>query len=225
MSSVISSIASYLSRDVESLDVIGQNVANMRTAGYRTERLKTDFRAATAGSDRALSMLDGDLDKTGASLDLAIQGQGFFVVDVNGQERLTRNGQFHLNEDKQLVDAMGRTVMGESGPITLDSAAVQIGADGAIKDGEKNVDTLRIVGIADANGLREIGDGLYAYSGTTNDWNGTLHQGALERSNVDPGTEMVRLMEVTRHAQSVQRAIQAYDAAMQSGVSHLGDNA
>ncbi|MGO4502592.1 MULTISPECIES: flagellar hook-basal body protein [unclassified Dyella] len=225
MSNVISSIASYLSRDVESLDIIGQNVANMRTVGYRTERLKGDFRAATASGDRTLSMLDGNLDKTGASLDLAIQGQGFFVVDVNGQERLTRNGQFHLDEDRQLVDAMGRAVMGESGPITLDTAAVQIGADGTIKDGEKQVDTLRIVGIADANGLREIGDGLYAYSGSTGEWNGSLHQGALERSNVDPGTEMVRLMEVTRHAQSVQRAIQAYDTAMQSGVSHLGDNA
>lgn len=225
MSNVISSIASYLSRDVESLDVIGQNVANMRTVGYRTERLKADFRAATGGTDRTLSMLDGNLDKTGASLDLAIQGQGFFVVDVNGQERLTRNGQFHLNEDRQLVDDMGRAVMGESGPITLDTAAVQIGADGTIKDGEKQIDTLRIVGIANANGLREIGDGLYAYSGATGEWNGSLHQGALERSNVDPGTEMVRLMEVTRHAQSVQRAIQAYDTAMQSGVSHLGDNA
>jgi flagellar basal body rod protein FlgG len=225
MSNVISSIASYLSRDVESLDIIGQNVANMRTVGYRTERLKGDFRAATASTDRTLSMLDGNLDKTGASLDLAIQGQGFFVVDVNGQERLTRNGQFHLNEDRQLVDDMGRAVMGESGPITLDTAAVQIGADGTIKDGDKQIDTLRIVGVANADGLREIGDGLYAYSGAPGEWNGSLHQGALERSNVDPGTEMVRLMEVTRHAQSVQRAIQAYDTAMQSGVSHLGDNA
>ncbi|MDR3443749.1 MULTISPECIES: flagellar hook basal-body protein [unclassified Dyella] len=225
MSNVISSIASYLSRDVESLDVISQNVANMRTAGYRTERLKGDFRTATGADDRALSLLDGNLDKTGAPLDLAIQGAGFFVVDQNGQERLTRNGQFHIDADHQLVDAMGRPVLGEAGPITLDSASVHIGVDGAIKDGDKEIDTLRIVGIANADGLREIGDGLYAYDGATGDWNGTLHQGALERSNVDPGTEMVRLMEVTRHAQSVQRAIQAYDAAMQSGISHLGDNA
>lgn len=225
MSNVISSIASYLSRDVEALDIIGQNVANMRTAGYRTERLRSDFRAATMESDRTLSMLDGSLDKTGAPLDLAIQGQGFFVVDVNGQERLTRNGQFHLDADRQLVDTMGRPVLGESGPITLESTAVRIGADGSIKDGDKDIGMLRIVGVADANGLRAIGDGLYAYSGAPGQWIGTLHQGALERSNVDPGTEMVRLMEVTRHAQSVQRAIQAYDTAMQGGISHLGDNA
>lgn len=225
MSNVISSIASYLSRDVESLDVIGQNVANMRTAGYRTERLRGDFSAATAVGDRALSMLDGNLDKTGAPLDVAIQGQGFFVVEVNGQERLTRNGQFHLDADSQLVDALGRPVLGQSGPITLDRSAVQIGTDGSIKDGDKEIDTLRIVGIADPRGLREAGVGLYTYNGAASEWNGTLHQGSLERSNVDPSTEMVRLMEVTRHAQSVQKAIQAYDAAMQGGVSHLGDNA
>lgn len=225
MSDVISSIASYLSRDVDALDVVSQNVANMRTAGYRTERLKSGFRGEGVGADRFLSLLDGNIDKTGAPLDFAIQGPGFFVVEADGQERLTRNGQFHLDADRQLVDAMGRPVLGASGPIALDSETVRVAADGTITDGDRQVDTLRIVGVADANGLHELGSGLYAYDGAPADWNGTLHQGALERSNVDPGTEMVRLMEVTRHAQSVQRAIQAYDTAMQNGISHLGDNA
>ncbi len=225
MSNSIAGIASYLSRDVEALNVIGQNVANMRTAGYRTERLASDFRSAAIGSDRALSLRDGELDKTGAPLDLAIQGPGFFVVDVNGQERLTRNGQFHLDANRQLVDAMGHPVLGESGPITLDKDGVHIGPNGAIADGDKDIDTLRIVGVNATNQLHELGNGLYAYQGEAVEWQGTLHQGALERSNVDPGTEMVRLMEVTRHAQSVQHAIQAYDAALQAGVSHLGDSA
>jgi flagellar basal-body rod protein FlgF len=225
MSSVISGIAAYLSRDVEALDVISQNVANMRTVGYRTERLKADFKASALGGDRSLSMVDGNIDKTGAPLDLAIQGAGFFVVDVGGQERLTRNGQFHLDSTKQLVDAMGHPVLGESGPIVLDNSSVHIAADGTITDGGKQIDTLRMIGVGDAGTLHALGDGLYAYGGPAADWNGTLHQGALERSNVDPGTEMVRLMEVTRHAQSVQHAIQAYDAALQSGISHLGDNA
>ncbi|MFC5743564.1 flagellar hook-basal body protein [Dyella tabacisoli] len=223
MNNVISSIASYLSRDVDALDVIGQNVANMRTTGYRTERLKADFKAETMGS-HALSLADGNLDTTGRPLDLAIQGPGFFVVDVGGREMLTRDGQFHLNADKQLVDASGHSVLGQSGPITLDHPSVHINAAGEIVDGDKQVDALRIVAIGSPDGLSEAGGGLYTYNGAPADWMGQIHQGALERSNVDASTEMVRLMEVTRHAQSVQRAIHAYDTAMQSGISHLGDN-
>lgn len=224
MSNVISGIAQYLSNDVEALDVISQNVANMRTSGYRAERLKQDFRTGVLDPTPALSLADGSLDMTGHSLDLAIQGPGFFVVDVNGQEMLTRDGQFHIDANQQLVDAAGHPVLGQSGPISLAHAGVHIHPSGEIVDGKDSVDSLRIVDIATPSALREAGGGLYTYSGATGDWNGSIHQGALEKSNVDASTEMVRMMEVTRHAQSVQRAILAYDQAMQAGINHIGDN-
>ena len=222
--SVVSGIARYLSNDVEALDVISQNVANMRTTGYRTERLKVDFRTGTLDPEPALSLVDGDLDMTGRPLDLAIQGPGFFVVDVNGQEMLTRDGQFHIDANQQLVDVSGHPVLGQSGPIVLTRDGVHINAAGEITDGDKTIDSLRVVAIGTPEALRESGDGLYTYAGAPADWNGSIHQGALEKSNVDASSEIVRLMELTRHAQSVQRAIQAYDQAMQSGINHLGDN-
>lgn len=224
MSQIVSGIARYLSDDVAALDVVSQNVANMRTAGYRAERLRSDFRKDVLTDAPALDLADGQMDRTGGTLDLAIQGPGFFVVDVNGKEMLTRNGMFHLDADQQLVDAAGHPVLGQSGPITLGQDKVHIDAAGHITDGNDAIDSLRIVALGSADGLREMGNGLYTYAGTPVEWNGSIHQGAIEQSNVDPSNEMVRLMELTRHAQSVQRAILAYDQAMQAGINHLGDN-
>ncbi|MBE1162729.1 flagellar hook-basal body complex protein [Dyella acidiphila] len=226
MSNIIPGIARYLSNDVDALDVLSQNVANMRTSGYRAERLATDFRTGLLENEPTLDLADGNLSTTGHPLDLAIRGPGFFAVNVNGQTMLTRNGQFHLDADQQLVDAAGHPVLGQSGPITLNHANVHIDDAGAITDGSDDVDSLRVVNVDKASQLRDMGDGLYSFSGNDDgQFIGRIQQGALEQSNVDPGEEMVRLMALSRHAQSVQRAIQAYDAAVQEGISHLGDNA
>jgi flagellar basal-body rod protein FlgF len=225
LSNIIPGIARYLSNDVDALDVLSQNVANMRTAGYRAERLATDFRTGLLDNTPTLDLADGSLSTTGHPLDLAIRGPGFFAVNVNGQTMLTRNGQFHLDADQQLVDAAGHPVLGQSGAISLNHANVHIDASGAITDGTDDVDTLRIVNVSKASQLRDMGDGLYSFSGNDDgQFIGRVQQGALEQSNVDPGEEMVRLMALSRHAQSVQRAIQAYDAALQEGINHIGDN-
>jgi flagellar basal-body rod protein FlgF len=224
MSNIIPGIASYLSNDIDALDVLSQNVANMRTTGYRAERLAVDFRTGLLNNTPTLDLEDGSLSTTGHPLDLAIRGPGFFAVDVGGQTMLTRNGQFHIDADQQLVDSAGHPVLGKSGPITLSHANVHINAAGEITDGNDTVDSLNIVNVTKPSALREMGDGLYSYSGDGGDFIGRIQQGALEQSNVDPGAEMVRLMALTRHAQSVQRAIQAYDAALQEGINHIGDN-
>lgn len=225
MSNIIPGIARYLSNDVDALDVLSQNVANLRTVGYRAERLTTDFRTGLLENTPTSDIADGSLSTTGHPLDLAIRGPGFFVVNVNGQQLLTRNGQFHLDANQQLVDAAGHPVMGQSGPITLNHANVHIDASGAITDGSDEVDTLQIVNVSKPTELREMGDGLYSFNGNNADqFIGRVQQGALEQSNVDPGEQMVRLMALTRHAQSIQRALQAYDAALQAGINHIGDN-
>jgi len=224
MSNVVSTIARYLSNDVNALNVVSQNVANMGTVGYRTERLKTDFRTGVINASPSLDNADGSIDMTGRALDLAIQGPGFFVVDVGGHEMLTRNGQLHLDAEQRLVDASGHPVLGQSGPIVLAHDGVKINAAGEILDGGTSIDTLRVMAVQSPEGLHEAGQSLYSYSGEPGTWNGRVQQGALERSNVDAATEMVRLMQLTRHAQSVQRALQAYDQAMQTGINHIGDN-
>lgn len=225
MTTIIPGIASYLSNDVALLDVLSQNVANMRTTGYRAERLATDFRSGLLDDTPTLNLADGSLSTTGHPLDVAIRGPGFFVVDVDGQQMLTRNGQFHLDADQQLVDAAGHPVMGQAGPITLNHANVHIDAAGTITDNGDELDSLQIVNVDKPSELREMGDGLYSFTGTdasAGQFIGRVQQGALEQSNVDPGEEMVRLMQLSRHASSIQHAISTYHAALVAGIDQIG---
>jgi flagellar basal body rod protein FlgG len=218
MTQSVDAIARSLSADVNQLDIISQNVANMRTPGYRAER---SF-SALAGV--RLDLSDAALENTGRQEDLALRGQGFFAVDVNGQVLLERNGAFHVDSQHRLVDATGHAVQGEDGVIDIEGQTLKVGSDGVVSVDGKAVDRLHIVAVTDPALVKEAGSGLYSYAGTEGEWIGSVRQGALEEANVDASGEMVRLIEVTRHAQAVQHAIQAYDEALQSGINHLGEN-
>lgn len=223
MDTTIASITRYLGQDVDALNVASQNIANLRTPGYRAQKLAPDFSGALAGPRVRLDMGNGAIEQTGRPLDVALRGAGFFTVDAGGSTLLLRAGQLGIDSQGQLIDPAGHPVLGQGGPITLGPAAT-IRADGSVVDGGRVVDRLRIIDVAQPEQLQDLGGGLYAYAGPTRDWNGTLHVGALEQSNVDPGTEMVRLMEITRHAQSLQHAMEAYDQVLQAGINHIGDN-
>lgn len=224
MDTTIIGIARQLGYDVDALSVISQNVANMRTPGYRAERVTQDFGSAIPQARVALDTSDGALQQTGRSLDLALQGNGYFAVDVGGTPMLTRAGQFRVDADGRLVDAKGHVVLGEAGPIVVSASGARVMPDGEVRDGDRVVDRLRIVDVLQPGQLQEMDGGLYAYAGEVGAWTGAVHVGALEQANVDPGREMVRLMELTRHAQSLQHAMQAYDQALQTGITHLGEN-
>lgn len=223
MDSTIASITRHLGQDVDALNVASQNIANLRTPGYRAQQLAPDFSGALAEPRLHLDMSSGALEQTGRPLDVALQGHAFFTVDAGGTTLLMRAGQLAIDGQGRLVDPAGRPVLGQSGPITLAPSA-RIRADGSVIDGGRVIDRLRIVEVTQPEQLRDLGSGLYAYAGPMQDWNGTLRVGVLEQSNVDPGNEMVRLMEITRHAQSLQHAMEAYDQVLQAGINHIGDN-
>ena len=223
MDTTIAGITRYLGQDVDALNVASQNIANLRTPGYRAQKLMPDFNDALAGPQVRLDMRNGALEQTGRPLDVALQGPGFFTVDAGGNTLLLRAGQLGIDSQGRLVDPAGHPVLGQGGPISLGPSAT-IRADGSVVDGGRVVDRLRIVEATQPDQLQDLGGGLYAYAGPVQDWNGTLRIGALEQSNVDPGDEMVRLMEITRHAQSLQHAMEAYDQVLQAGINHIGDN-
>jgi flagellar basal body rod protein FlgG len=220
MSDPISAIAHYLSADVRALGTLSQNVANLTTPGYRSVQRAESFGDSLAATTR-VDRHDGALVHTGRSLDVALQGPGFFQVSAGDQVFLTRNGQFQLNANGQLVDSQGRAVLGADGPITLSHDNVVIGEDGSIRDGTDAVGQFALVDVPDEAQLQLVGTGLFTASGTT-DATARMHQGALEGSNVDPGYEMVRLMELSRHASSVQHAISTYHAALVAGIDQIG---
>lgn len=220
MSDPISAIAHYLSADVRALGTLSQNVANMTTPGYRSVQRVDGFSDSLASTVR-VDRRDGALMHTGRPLDLALQGSGFFQVGVGDQVFLTRDGQFSLDPSGQLVDSQGRAVLGASGPITLAHDAVTIGEDGSIRDGNDVVGQLAMVDVADGAQLQALGNGLYTATGAM-DAMVKVHQGSLEGSNVDPGHEMVRLMELSRHASSIQHAISTYHTALVAGIDQIG---
>ena len=223
MSEALQAISRYLSADVQSLAATSQNAANSHTAGYRAVRSVPDF-ATQAGLRSTFDQRDGALAQTGRSLDLALRGPGFFAVERDGRVLLGRAGAFRLDQDGVLVTAGGDRVLGMSGPLELGAGELRIDADGqALVDG-RNAGQLRIVTVADAGALRPSGDGLYEYDGTLAQWRGSVVQGALERANVDTADEMLRVMETTRHVESLRRAISTYDQMLDTGINRLGDN-
>jgi len=223
MTDALQALGRHLAADVQSLATISQNTANAHTPGYRAVRDVPDF-ATQAGLRRGLDQRDGGLAQTARPLDLALRGPGFFVVERDGRSLLTRGGALRLDQEGTLVTAAGDRVLGESGALSVPDGAVRVDADGQLWAGEQSAGRLQIVAVADASALRPAGDGLYEYGGALAPWQGSVVQGALERANVDAADEMLRMMETTRHVESVRRAITTYDQMMDTGINRIGDN-
>jgi flagellar basal body rod protein FlgG len=218
MTQPIDSIARSLSADMQALASVSQNVANLTTPGYRANRRVDGFETALTGLD----LSDGALVNTGRPADLALQGHGFFGVQQDGKTFLTRSGQFRVDNEGRLVDGAGRAVLGEGGPITLAAGDFSIAENGDIHQAGSVVDRLALFDASSASALEALGDGLYSMTGDAVSASAKVHQGALEGSNVDPGSEMVHLMEITRHAGAVQHAISTYHAALIAGIDRIG---
>ena len=223
MSETITAVSQRLRDDVRALDAISQNVANLGTAGYRGVRAVPRFDAGQPATTTT-NLVDGGLSQTARPLDLALQGNGFFTVERGGRVLLARSGQFRTDAEGLLVNAAGDRVLGTAGPIAMPAGDVRVDADGRVWSGTKEVGQLQLVAVADASQLRPAGAGAYAFDGALVPARAQVVQGALERANVEPGDEMLRLMETVRHAESIQRAISTYDRAMESGINKLGDN-
>lgn len=132
----------------QKLDVIGVNVANAQTVGFKeTEAKFADlFVNKTQGMSLGSGALSvklaqqfeqGNLQSSTNTLDVAISGQGFFQVQrPDGSLVYTRNGEFHTDKDQYLVTAEGDKVMGANGPIQIDmtkyGGSLRIGTDGVI---------------------------------------------------------------------------------------------
>lgn len=223
MPNALQAISRSLGNDVQKLATISQNVANLNTTGYRGARAVPDFQDQTA-LRTSIDQRDGGLLQSDRSLDLALRGAGFFVIEREGRFLLTRSGAFHVDAQGFLVTARGDRVQGLGGPLSIGADDVRVDARGELWDGELSLGVLQIVSVADATRLSAASDGAYKYEGAQAQWDGSVIQGALERTNVDPAEETVRLIETTRHAESLQRAISIYDRAMDVGINSLGDN-
>ncbi|MHB8066915.1 MAG: flagellar hook-basal body protein [Desulfobaccales bacterium] len=216
--SAISSGLSGLTVHTAMVSTAAGNLANLNTTGYKSSRLDlgTFGAASRSGGEvgqgaqvlsTSRNFSGGALVSTGNELDLAIQGNGFFKVQQGGRDVYTRDGSFHLDKDRYLVDAQGNRLQPDL-QLPQDTAAIRVDPNGhltALDAGGKAVASadLTLSTFTNPDGLQSIGNNDFvptAASGPPLDaaagagGAGALTQGALEGSNVDPAQEMVNLM-------------------------------
>ena len=214
----------------QALDTAASNLANAQTPGYRAER--EFFRSVLLGPDALnsqlghtvnnfgllggdrLSMTQGALEQTGNPLDLAIEGQGFFMIQTPNGTRYTRDGGFHRAQNGQLVTQAGEPVLSLQGQsIPIPPGEVAVGADGVISVAGGVVAQLGVFTFAAGTNLtpeganRYVGpQGLTAIAAK----GASVHQGAIESANQDVVQGSLDLIVMQRQAEMMQRALTVF---------------
>jgi flagellar basal-body rod protein FlgF len=204
----------------DALDRLASDIANGSTAGYKTQRAGTteaerpSFGAAlqaavdVTNGEARIDLRPGAQAMTGRSLDVAIEGKGFFVVDTDHGTRYTRNGQLMRRSDGVLTTNEGDPIRGNSGPIKIDTGSITIDPDGSVKSGGAVVGQLQVVEFA--NDAKFERDGASRFSTDANPLaveKPSIHAGALEQSNVSVVERMAELTEVSRSFGTLLRAV------------------
>jgi len=228
-------------------EVLAQNLASGSVPGFKRNEISFDsvsdsgklgaHNHAGHGSQPVMpkasariNFAQGEMRRTGADYDFAIEGDGFFQIQrANGELGYTRDGQFQLKADRTLITPGGLPVMGESGPIVVPegSGAISVNADGVIFLGDQTVGKLPIYRFKDLQKLHRVGDGLMAPAKKGEQpvaaEKPVILNGYLEQSNVSPMTEMVNLIAVSRAYESCQKVIQSHDDASDKAIQILGN--
>lgn len=217
--------ASGLHSRVEALDMLANNLANASTAGFKLDREFYSLFTSESGLDgeppselpfvksQWTDFTQGTLTPTGNPLDLALTGQGFFVVSGPSGPLYTRNGSFQISSNGTLITADGYTVQDTQGnPIQTQSQnPVQVGEDGTITQDGQTLGQLQIVDFKDRRALQKQGGTYFvnaqpkAASPIPSD--ATVSQGRLEGSNVVAAESAVRLVGVMRQFEMLQKAV------------------
>lgn len=191
------------------------NLANTKTAGFKADRQASfsvpiygDKHASRVGSVPTENMIDlsqGSINKTNNPLDMALVNEGFFVLQnmQTGEQVLSRDGQFSLNELGQLVNQEGLGVMGANGPIILPTGDLNVSKNGLLQVQQPDGATFQAqLMLTQPDKVSKRQDGYFQNAGegeVTLSTDVQLEQGALEDSNVNPMYEMVSLIDTARH--------------------------
>jgi flagellar basal-body rod protein FlgF len=219
----------------QELSSIANNVANASTAGYRGDGLIfSEYVHAIAGEPslsqsrigaRVIDASQGEFMQTGGALDVAIEGEGYFVVTTPQGERLTRSGSFQTNEAGLLVTDEGYVVQSAGGgALTISgNRRVVISGSGVVTSGEAAIGQLRVVD-ADPASLTREGATLFRADGQLTDKEPTVRSGFIEQSNVEPVLELSRLIEVQRAFEFGQQLLTGESERIERAVNVIGGN-
>jgi flagellar basal-body rod protein FlgF len=208
------------------IDVIANNMANLNTVGFKAEEMMVAEADVKTKSDttpfgRQVAYVhdlgtvrdpkEGPLSKTGAPLDVAIHGSGYFALDSPGGPRFTRAGHFRLDENGMIVSGDGLPVMQANGaPIIVapNEAQINIANDGTVSTENGQIGQIKVVSFANEQDLKKAGDGTYITNATANTVaRPDISQGMLEDSNVEAISQMTSMLTVMRSYQSIQNIL------------------
>ena len=224
------------------MDVIANNLANASTPGFKREAAKFEEYIAqmrpAEGQTGAQSVSfvkdagilrdtsQGNIQRTGATYDVAISGKGYFAVQTPQGMRYTRDGHFSLDANGQIVTTDGHAVQGDGGAITItpDDGEIAIAADGTVSGKTGQLAKIRIVDFADAaTAMKKEGGNLYSTDQTAIVPTGTsLRQGMLESSNVQPVIEISRMIEVMRSYEATATLSKSHEDLKRQAIEKLG---
>jgi flagellar basal-body rod protein FlgG len=227
------------------LDSVSNNLANVNTTGFKSDEMLfreyyNEYLGQDLESEEELfaheefispfsrggtsfvmpdhvspSMKQGIFKHTNNPMDIAIQSDGFFVVDTPQGIRYTRNGQFLKDNEGFLITNSGHRVLGKNGPLKVEGKEFSVGQDGvAIIDG-KETDYFRIVNFEQPARLTKLGNSYWV---PASDKQNPIEidrpivvQGVLEGSNVEAVQEMVKMIAVNRSYEASQKALRSLD--------------
>lgn len=234
------------------MDVVTNNIANVETAGYKTDKLLSrsfsDLMLSRVGDPAVLSersgvgplntgvhidevvtdFSQGSVQHTERLTDVALVTEGFFVISTPDGDRYTRDGSFHFDAEGYLRTSDGFNVMGEGGIIQVSNAGegVTIEAGGNIVDADLNaVAKLKVVDFENYEDLRKMGNNLflnYTNQPVQDVESYEVRQGYLEASNVQMAIEMVDMLQLYRSYETSQRMVRMVDETLQKSVNDVG---
>jgi flagellar basal-body rod protein FlgF len=228
MDPLTSSAASGMRARIESLDMLANNIANSSAPGFKADReffglyLSEESAESPAGTyPPVLPVIErhwtdfaqGSMTPTGSPLDLALNGKGFFVASSPSGPVFTRDGSFRSSKSGELETLDGYTIQSVDGkPIPLDnSKTVEISPDGMVRQGGQDVSRIAIVDFQDPTTLAKRGNNYFRLDVSQVQpvpaSSAQVEQGKLEAANFQPAESAVRLVNVMRQFETLQKAM------------------
>lgn len=235
MADFIESARGILSQSQRRLEATANNVANMTTPGFKSQRLysdvsaETDLHAPETLLKQNLDLDQGRLTKTRNPLDIAVSGPGMFRLrGLDGAIAYTRSGQFKLADDGRVVTAHGLALQtADGGDLVVPDGNVRIGADGTVSDGDRPIARLALYQPIAGAAAQPLGGSLFAAGDGVMEEVAApeLRQGMVEASNVRLAEEMVSMMDALRQAEGGARLVQTYDDLIGRAIQTFGQGA
>jgi len=227
MDPLTSAAASGIRARLESLDMLANNIANSSAPGFKADRefygLYVSAEAADSPPGTTPTILpvierqwtdysQGSLTPTGNQLDLALSGKGFFVAQSPNGPLFTRDGSFRLSLAGELETEGGYKIQGQDGnPILIDnSRPVDIGSDGTVRQDGEEVAQIAVVDFADPSVLAKRGNNYFRTDLATMPpaaAQAEVQQGKIEAANSQPAESAVRLVNILRQFEALQKAL------------------